>query len=128
MGGQVQVYFSAFPAAVELIKADKLRALGVTSATRSDALPTVPAVAEFVPAYEVSAVFGLGAPKATPVEIIDKLNSAVNEIITDPKMRARLADLGGTVLTLTPTKYRELIVEETEKWAKVIQTANIKLE
>jgi tripartite-type tricarboxylate transporter receptor subunit TctC len=128
MGGQVQVYFSSVSGALELIKAAKLRALGVTSATRSEALPNVPAVAEFVSGYEVSAVFGLGAPKATPAEIIDKLNAAVNEIISDQKMRARLADLGGTVLTLSPTKYRELIVEETDKWAKVIQTANIKVE
>jgi tripartite-type tricarboxylate transporter receptor subunit TctC len=128
MGGQVQVYFSSFTAAVELIKAAKLRALGVTTATRSDLLPYVPAVAEFVPGYEVSAVFGLGAPKATPVEIIGKLNATVNEIIGDEKMRARLTDLGGTVLTLSSTKYRDLIVEETDKWAKVIQAANIKVE
>jgi tripartite-type tricarboxylate transporter receptor subunit TctC len=128
MGGQVQLYFSSVSAAVELIKAAKLRALGVTTATRSDALPGVPAVAEFVPDYEVSAVFGLGAPKATPMEVVDKLNAAVNEIISEQKMRARLADQGGTVLTLSPTKYRELIVEETERWAKVIRAANIKLE
>ena len=128
MGGQVQVYFSSVPAAAELIKAAKLRALGVTTATRSDALPNVPAVAEFVPGYEVSAVFGLGAPKATPVDVVDTLNAAVNEIISEEKMRARLADQGGTVLTLSPTKYRELIVEETERWAKVIRAANIKLE
>jgi tripartite-type tricarboxylate transporter receptor subunit TctC len=128
MGGQVQVYFSSVPAAAELIKAAKLRALGVTTATRSDALPNVPAVAEFLPGYEVSAVFGLGAPKATPVEVVDKLNAAVDEIISEQKMRARLADQGGTVLTLSPTKYRELIVEETERWAKVIRAANIKLE
>ena len=92
MGGQVQVYFSSVPAAAELIKADKLRALGVTTATRSDALPDVPAIAEFVPNYEVSAVFGIGTPKATPVEVVDKLNAAVNEIIDEPKIRARLAD------------------------------------
>ena len=128
MGGQVQVYFSSVQAAAELIRAAKLRALGVTSATPSDALPGVPAVAEFVPGYDVNAVFGLGAPKATPPEIIDRLNAAVNETISDQKTRARLADLGGTVLTLSPAKYRELIVEETEKWAKVIQAANIKLE
>ena len=81
-----------------------------------------------MPGYEVNAVFGLGAPKATPAAIIDKLNAAVNEIISDQKMRARLADLGGTVLTLSPAKYRELIAEETEKWAKVIQATNIRLE
>lgn len=128
MGGQVQIYFSSVSAAAELIKAGKLRALGVTSETRSDVLPNVPAISEFVPGYEVSAVFGLGAPKATPAGIIDKLNAAVNEIISDQKMRARLADLGGTVLILSSAKYRELIAEETEKWAKVIRAANVKLE
>ena len=128
IGGQVQVYFSSIPAVTEFIRAGTLRALGVTSATRSDVLPDVPAVIEFVPGYEVNAVFGLGAPKATPVEIIDKLNATVNEIISDQKMRARLADLGGTVLTLSPAKYRELIAEETEQWAKVVRAANIKLE
>jgi tripartite-type tricarboxylate transporter receptor subunit TctC len=128
MGGQVQIYFSSVSAAAELIKAGKLRALGVTTATRSDVLPNVPAIVEFVPGYEVNAVFGLGAPKATPAEIIDKLNAAVNEIVDDQKMRARLADLGGTVLILSSAKYRELIVEETERWAKVIRAADIKLE
>jgi tripartite-type tricarboxylate transporter receptor subunit TctC len=128
MGGQIQVYFSSISAVTEFVKAGKLRALGVTSAARSDVLPDVPAVAEFVPGYEVNAVFGLGAPKATPLEIIDKLNAMVNEIISDQKMRARLADLGGTVLTLSSVKYRELIAEETEKWAKVVRAANIKLE
>jgi tripartite-type tricarboxylate transporter receptor subunit TctC len=128
MGGQVQIYFSSVSAAAELIKAGKLRALGVTTATRSDVLPNVPAIVEFVPGYEVNAVFGLGAPKATPADIIDKLNAAVNEIVDDQKMRARLADLGGTVLILSSAKYRELIAEETEKWAKVIRAANIKLE
>jgi tripartite-type tricarboxylate transporter receptor subunit TctC len=128
MGGQVQVYFSSVPASAELIKAGKLRALGVTIATRSEALPNVPAIAESVPGYEVSAVFGLGSPKATPVEVVNKLNAAVNEIISEQKMRARLADQGGTVLTLSPTEYRQLIVEETERWAKVIRAANIKLE
>jgi tripartite-type tricarboxylate transporter receptor subunit TctC len=128
MGGQVQVYFCSISAVTEFIKAGKLRALGVTSAVRSDALPDVPAVVEFVPGYEVNAVFGLGAPKATPVEVIDKLNATVNAIISDQKMRARLADLGGTVLTLSSAKYRELIAEETEQWAKVVRAANIKLE
>jgi tripartite-type tricarboxylate transporter receptor subunit TctC len=128
MGGQVQVYFSSVSGALELIKGAKLRALGVTSATGSEALPSLPSIADFVPGYEVSAVFGLGAPRATPAEIIDKLNAAVNEIISDRKMQARLADLGGTVLKLSPIKYRELIAEETEKWAKVIQAANIKVE
>jgi Tripartite tricarboxylate transporter family receptor len=89
--------------------------------------PRVPAIAEFVSGYEVSAVFGLGA-KATQVEIIDKLNAAINDIISEQKIRERLAELGGTALTLSPTKYRELIAEETEKWASVIRAANIRLE
>jgi tripartite-type tricarboxylate transporter receptor subunit TctC len=126
VGGQVQLYFASYTGAIELVKAGKLRALGVTTPTAFDALPNVPPVAEFVPGYDVSAVFGLGAPKATPLEIIDKLNAAVNEIITRQNVRARLADLGGTILTLSPAKYRELIVAETEKWAKVIQAANLK--
>jgi len=91
-------------------------------------LPNVPAIGEFVPGYEVSAVFGLGAPKATQAEIIGKLNAAINEIISDQRTRERLADLGCTALTLSSAKYRELIVEETEKWAKVIHAANIRLE
>ena len=128
MGGQVQVYFSSVSGALELIKGARLRALGVTSATRAEALPDTPSISDFVPGYEVSAVFGLGAPKATPVEIIDKLNAAINEIIGDPKMQARLSDLGGTVLKLSPAKYRELIADETDKWASVIRVANIKME
>ena len=128
MGGQVHVYFSSFTGAVELIKGAKVRALGVSTDARSDILPDVPPISDAVPGYEVSAVFGLGAPKATPADLVDRLNTAVNEIIGEEKMRARLADLGGTVLTLTPAKYRELLVEETAKWAKVVQTANIKLE
>jgi tripartite-type tricarboxylate transporter receptor subunit TctC len=128
MGGQVDVYFSSFTGAVELIKGAKVRALGVSTDARSDILPDVPPISDAVPGYEVSAVFGLGAPKATPADLVDRLNTAVNEIIGEEKMRARLADLGGTVLTLTPAKYRELLVEETAKWAKVVQTANIKLE
>jgi tripartite-type tricarboxylate transporter receptor subunit TctC len=128
LGGQVHVYFSSIPGAIELIKTKQLRALGVTSATRSNLLSEVPAVAEFVPGYEMSAVFGVGAPQATPTEIIDKLNAAINEIIADAKMQARLSDLGGTVIQLSPAEYRELIIGETEKWAKVIREANIKAE
>lgn len=128
MAGQVQVYFCSISAVTEFVRAGKLRALGVTSATRSDALPDVPAIVEFVPGYKVDATFGIGAPKATPAEVVDKLNATINEIISDQKMRARLADLGGTVLALSPAKYRELIAEETEQWGKVVQAANIKLE
>ena len=128
MGGQVQVYFSSFTAAVELIKGAKVRPLGVTTAARSDVLPDVPSIGEFVPGYETSAVFGLGAPEATPPDVVDKLNATINEVLGEEKIRARLADLGATVLTLSPAKYREILVEETDKWAKVIAAANIKLE
>jgi tripartite-type tricarboxylate transporter receptor subunit TctC len=128
MGGQVQLYFASYTGAIELIRGGKLRALGVTSTMAAEALPDVPPVSDAVPGYEVNAVFGVGTPKATPVEIVDKLNATINEIIADPKMRMRLADIGGTVLALSPARYRELIVAETEKWAKVIHAANIKAE
>jgi tripartite-type tricarboxylate transporter receptor subunit TctC len=121
MGGQVQVLFDNMPSSVEYIKAGKLRPLGVTTATRVDALPDVPTVAETVPGYEASAWFGLGAPKGTPAEIVDKLNAAVNAGLADPKLKARLADLGGTMLVGTPAEFGKLIAEETEKWAKVVK-------
>src|SRR5262249_35023792 len=113
---------------IEYIRAGRLRALAVTTATRSDALPDVPTVGEFVPGYEASNWFGLGAPKATPAEIVDKLNKEVNAALDDPKMKARLADLGGTVLPGSPADFSKHIAEETEKWAKVIRAANIKLD
>ena len=98
LGGQVQVMFATLPASIEYIKAGKLRALAVTTATRSEALPDIPTVGEFVPGYEASAWYGVGAPKNTPAEIVDKLNKEINAALADPKMKARLADLGGTVL------------------------------
>jgi tripartite-type tricarboxylate transporter receptor subunit TctC len=109
------------PSSVEYIKAGKLRPLAVTTTTRVDALPGVPTVAETVPGYEASAWFGLGAPKGTPAEIVDKLNAAVNAGLADPKLKARLADLGGTMLVGTPAEFGKLIAEETEKWAKVVK-------
>jgi len=121
MGGQVQVMFDNLPASIEYIKAGKLRALAVTTAERADALPGVPTVAETVPGYEASAWFGLGAPKGTPPEIIDKLNAAMNAGLADPKLKARLADLGGAMLAGTPADFGKLIAEETEKWAKVVK-------
>jgi tripartite-type tricarboxylate transporter receptor subunit TctC len=121
MGGQVQVIFDNLPSSIEYIKAGKLRALAVTTAERSDALPGVPTVAETVPGYEASAWFGLGAPKGTPAEIVDKLNAAMNAGLADPKLKARLADLGGTMLVGTPADFGKLIAEETEKWAKVVK-------
>ena len=121
MGGQVQVLFDNMPSSVEYIKAGKLRPLAVTTAKRSDALPDVPTVAETVPGYEASAWFGLGAPKGTPAEIVDKLNAAVNAGLADPKLKARLVDLGGTMLIGPPADFGKLIGEETEKWAKVVK-------
>jgi tripartite-type tricarboxylate transporter receptor subunit TctC len=121
MGGQVQVLFDNMPSSIEYLKAGKLRPLAVTTATRSDALPDVPTVAETVPGYEASAWFGLGAPKGTPADVVDKLNAAVNAGLADPKLKARLADLGGTMLKGTPADFGRLIAEETEKWAKVVK-------
>jgi tripartite-type tricarboxylate transporter receptor subunit TctC len=126
MGGQVQVIFDNLPSSIEYIRAGKLRALAVTTAERSDALPGVPTVAETVPGYEASAWFGLGAPKGTPAEIVDKLNAAVNAGLADPKLKARLADLGGTMLVGPPGDFGKLIVEETEKWAKVVKFSGAK--
>jgi len=127
LGGQVQVMFTSIPASIEYIKDGKLRALAVTTAARSETLPNIPAVGEFVPGYEAIAVNGIGAPKNTPIEIIDKLNKAINAALADPKMKARLADLGGTVIPGTPADFAKLLAEETEKWGKVIRAANIKL-
>jgi tripartite-type tricarboxylate transporter receptor subunit TctC len=126
LGGQVQVYFGPMPPSIEHIRSGKLRALGVTSARRSQALPDIPSVSDFVPGYEASQWYGIGVPKNTPSEIIDKLNKEVNAALDDPKMKARLADLGGTVLVGSPAHFGKHIVEETEKWAKVIRAANIK--
>ena len=128
LGGQVQVMFDTMPASIEYIKAGKLRALAVTTATRSEALPDIPTVGDFVPGYEASAWYGVGAPKNTPAEIVDKLNKEINAGLADPKIKARLADLGGTVLPGSPADFGKLIADETEKWAKVIRAANIKPE
>jgi tripartite-type tricarboxylate transporter receptor subunit TctC len=128
LGGQVQVYFTGTVSSIEYIKTGRLRALAVTTATRSEALPDVPTVSEFVPGYEASGWFGVGAPKSTPTEIIDKLNNEVNAALADPKMKARLADVGGTALSGSPADFGKLIADETEKWAKVIKFAGIKPE
>jgi tripartite-type tricarboxylate transporter receptor subunit TctC len=126
LAGQVQVSFPTMPASIEHIRAGRLRALAVTTATRSDALPDIPTVGEFLPGYEGSNWYGLGVPKATPAEIINKLNKEVNAALDDRKMAARLADLGGTPLPGSPVELGKLIAEETEKWGKVIRAANIK--
>ena len=128
LAGQVQVTFSPIPLSIGYIRNNQVRALGVTSATRAAALPDVPAVAEFVPGYEATAVDGIGAPKATPAEIIDKLNGEINTWLADKGAQARLADLGGSPLPLSPAEVGKLYVAETEKWAKVIKFAGIKAE
>ena len=126
LGGQVQVAFEPLPASIQHIKSGKLRALGVTTATRSEALPELPTVAEFVPGYEASGWNGICVPRATPVEIIERLNHLVNGSLADPKVKARLADLGATTLGGSSADFGKLIAEETEKWGKVIRVGNIK--
>ena len=126
LGGQVQVMFATAPSSIEFVKAGKLRALAVTTATRLAALPDIATVGEFVPGYEASGFYGLGAPKNTSLEIIDKLNKEINASLADPKMKARIAETGGTVLAGSPTDFEKLIAEETDKWGKVIRAANIK--
>jgi len=128
LGGQVQVFFDPIPGSIGYIRAGKLRALAVTTATRSDALPDIPTVGEFVPGYEASSWFGIGAPKNTPIEIVSRLNKEINAGLADPMVKARLADLGGTPLSGSPADFGKLIADETEKWAKVIKFANIKAE
>ena len=126
IAGQVQVYFGPTVASIEYIRAGRLRALAVTTATRSDALPGIPTVDEFVPGYEASSWYGVGAPKATPAEIVEKLNEEINVGLADSKMKARLADLGGDVLALSPADFGKLIADETEKWGKVVKLTGIK--
>jgi tripartite-type tricarboxylate transporter receptor subunit TctC len=128
MGGQVQVIFSSLPAAIEHVRADKLRALAVTTVTRSQALPEIPTVDALFPGYEASQWYGIGVPKNTPLEIVERLNKELNAGLTDAKLSARLADLGGTVLPGSPENFGKLIADDTEKWSKVIRAANIKAE
>lgn len=128
LGGQVQVDFDAIPSSIAYIRAGKLHALAVTTATRSEALPEVPAVAEFVRGYEASAWYGIGVPKRTPSEIVKRLNNEVNAVLADPGMKARLADLGGVPMPMSPDALETLVVSETEKWGEVIRTARIKAE
>ena len=126
--GQVQVMFDILATSIEHIRVGKLRALAVTTATRSEFLPDIPTVAEFVSGYEASGWQGIGAPRNTPAEIVEKLNKEINAALADPKMKGRLADLGGTALPGSPADFGQLIAEETEKWGKVIRAANIKPE
>jgi tripartite-type tricarboxylate transporter receptor subunit TctC len=128
LSGQVQVTFGTTASTIEYVKAGTLRALAVTTATRSNALPELPPIAEFVPGYEASAWFGVVAPKNTPHEIVERLNAEINACLTDPKLAARIADLGGVVLVGSPEDFRRLIVEEIAKWAKVVNFSGIKAE
>jgi tripartite-type tricarboxylate transporter receptor subunit TctC len=128
LAGQVQVYFGAIPGVIAAIQAGKLRALAVTTATRVAVLPGVPTIGEFVPGYEASGWLGVGAPKGTSAEIIDKLNSEIDAFGADPETKARFAGLGLEPMSMTPDEFRKFIADETEKWAKVVKFANIKAE
>jgi tripartite-type tricarboxylate transporter receptor subunit TctC len=125
LGGQVHVLFDPVPSSIGYVKADKLRALAVTTAQRSEALPDIPAVAEFVPGYEASTWFGAGAPSKTPTEIVNKLNTEINAVLAKPAMKARLADLGATAFTGSPAAFGKYIVDETDKWAKVVKLSGV---
>jgi tripartite-type tricarboxylate transporter receptor subunit TctC len=126
LGGQVQVYFDSTTSSIEYIRDGKLRLLAVTTAARSGALPDSPTMSDYLPGYEASQWYGIGAPKNTPAEIIDRLNKEINAALADPKMKARLADLGAAVLAGSPADFGKLIAEETEKWGKVVRAANIR--
>jgi tripartite-type tricarboxylate transporter receptor subunit TctC len=126
MGGEVQIMFDAVPSSIEYIRAGKLRALAVTSATRSEVLPDIPTMGDFVPGFEIIFWYGIGAPKNTPAEIIDKLNREINAGLADPRMKARLADLGTAPLPMTPAEFGKLVAEDTEKWAKVVKFSGAK--
>jgi tripartite-type tricarboxylate transporter receptor subunit TctC len=127
MSGQVQAIFDNLSTSIEYIRAGKLRALAVTTGMRSGLLPNIPTMGEFVPGYEASAVNGIGAPKNTPAEIVAMLNKEINAALADPNIKARLRDLGGTALVLSPADFGKLIADETDKWGKVIRAANIKV-
>jgi tripartite-type tricarboxylate transporter receptor subunit TctC len=126
LGGQVQLYFGGVASSIEYIRAGRLRDFAVTGATRSEVLPDIPVAGEFVPGYETSVWFGIGAPRKTPVEIIDTLNKEINAGLADPKIKARFADLGNTVLPGSAAGFGQFMAGETEKWRRVIRAANIK--
>jgi tripartite-type tricarboxylate transporter receptor subunit TctC len=125
VGGQVQVYFGTGSASIEDIKSGRLRALAVMAATRSEALPNIPTIGDSVPGFEASSVFGIGAPRKTPAEIVDRLNKRINASLADPKIKARVTDLGASVLAGPPADFGRLIADETEKWGKVVKFAGI---
>jgi tripartite-type tricarboxylate transporter receptor subunit TctC len=128
LAGQVQVYFGGVPPSVGYIRTGRLRALAVTTAARSDTLPEVPTVREFVPSYEVGTWFGIGAPRTTSADIVARLNEQINTGLADPKIKARFAELSGMLLPGSPDDFRKLIAEEVDKWGKVIRAANIRAE
>jgi tripartite-type tricarboxylate transporter receptor subunit TctC len=126
LGGQVQVMFADMPSSIEYVRTGKLVVLAVTTATRSEALPQLPSVSEFVPGFEASAWWGVGAPRNTPPEIVDVLNKEINVALADAKIKARLAELGGTAIAGSPTDFGKLVADETEKWAKVVKFSGAK--
>jgi tripartite-type tricarboxylate transporter receptor subunit TctC len=128
IAGQVQVTFQTVAASIAHVRAGTLRASAVTTAVRSEVLPDLPTISEFVPGYEASAVWGLGAPRNTPAEIVDKLNKEINSGLANPKLKGRLTEMGISVLARSPADFGKIIAEETEKWAKVVKFANIKPE
>jgi tripartite-type tricarboxylate transporter receptor subunit TctC len=128
VAGQVPVMFDTVATSLEFIRAGKLRALAVTSAKRSEVLPDLPTIAEFVPGYEATGWNGIGAPRNTPVEVLDKLHTAINACLADPNFRTRIIDLGYSVFASSRAEFTEFVAEDTEKWAKVIRAANIKAE
>jgi tripartite-type tricarboxylate transporter receptor subunit TctC len=128
LGGQVQVLFATTPGVTDYVKTGKLRGLAVTTAARAQVLPDLPTVGDFVPGYEASQWYGMGAPRNTPAEIVDRLNREINAALADPKMKARFADIGGEPLAGSPAAFGKLIAEETEKWGKVVRAANLKPE
>jgi tripartite-type tricarboxylate transporter receptor subunit TctC len=128
IGGQVQVMFATTPGTADYIATGRLRALAVTTAARTEMLPDLPTVGDFVPGYQASQWYGLAAPKATPTDIVERLNKEVNAALVDPKMKARLADIGGEPLPGTPAEFAKLIADETEMWAKVVKSAGLRPE
>jgi tripartite-type tricarboxylate transporter receptor subunit TctC len=126
LAGQAQVMFDTMPAAIEYLRAGKLRPLAVTTATRAPALPELPTVADSVPGYESSALYGIAAPAATPADIVDRLNREINAALADSAMKARLADLGGTVLSGSAADFSKVIADETEKWGRVVKLSGAK--
>jgi tripartite-type tricarboxylate transporter receptor subunit TctC len=128
LAGQVQVYFGLIPSSIGYIRTDKLRALAVSSATRSQALPDIPTMGEFVPGYVASGWYGIGAPKGTPDEIVNKLSKEIDAALADPQLKTRLTDLGTEPMPMSPVQFGKFIADETEKWGKVVKFAGIKVD